>query len=126
MLLPMTRTWLALCALLAACAPQPEPASPASEPLSLLPGSIGLLAKGARGGVVVAEVQKEGAAVSAGVQPGDLVLRFNGVPVSNVREFNRLMLGSPPGSTARLVLQRAGELREVELPVREVDTTPRG
>lgn len=125
MLLPMTRTWLALCAALAACAPQPAPA-PSSEPLSLLPGSIGVFAKRAPAGVVVAEVQKESAAASAGVRPGDVVLRYNGMPVSTVREFNRLMLGSPPGSTARLVLRRAGELRDVELPVREVDTTPRG
>jgi S1-C subfamily serine protease len=126
MLLRMTRPWLALCAALAACASQPEPAPPANEFLSLLPGSIGLFTKGAPGGVVVAEVQKEGAAVFAGVRPGDVVLRFNGVPVSSVLQFNRLMLGSQPGSTARLVLRRAGELREVELPVREVDTMPRG
>ena len=122
----MARTWLALCAALAACAPQPEPAPPADGLLSLLPGSIGVFTKGAAAGVVVAEVKEKGAAASAGVRPGDVVLQFNGVPVSSVREFNRLMLGSPPGSTARLMLQRAGELREVELPVREVDTMPRG
>lgn len=125
MLLRMTRPWLVLCAALAACALQPEPPPPAVMLNgSLLPGGIGILTRRVPAGVVVAEVKEEGAAASAGVRAGDLVLRYNGAPVKSVRQFNRLMFESPPGSTVRLELERGGRVRQVEVPVRELDTMP--
>jgi S1-C subfamily serine protease len=115
--------------LAAGCAAPSAPPSPPPEHVAaadgLLPGSIGVLTKRAARGVVVQEVRKESAAASAGVRAGDRVLRFNGAPVSSVREFNRLMLDSPPGSRVHLELERDGDVRRVELPVRELDTMPR-
>ena len=111
--------------LLAACAPQPQPESAAPAVESLLPGSIGLLAARQAKGLVVTALKKDGAAAAAGVRAGDVVLRYNGAPVSNVREFNRLVLESRPGTTARVDLSRDGDLHRVEVPVRELDTMPR-
>ena len=123
----MKTSLIAACVVLAGCAPQPEPGpAPATAGVNgLLPGSIGLLTTPGPTGVIVAEVRREGAAAAAGLRSGDLVLRYNGVPVSSVREFNRLTLDSRPGSVVRLEVQRAGEVRQVELPVRELDTMPR-
>jgi S1-C subfamily serine protease len=112
------------CAAPSAPPPQPPPEHVAAAD-GLLPGSIGVLTKRAAHGVVVQEVRRESAAASAGVRAGDRVLRFNGAPVSSVREFNRLMLDSPPGSRVHLELERDGDVRRVELPVRELDTMPR-
>lgn len=112
--------------LLAGCAAPPEPPPPrAVGPDGLLPGSIGLLAKHDAAGVIVADLKKDGAAAAAGVRAGDVVVRYNGTPVSSLREFNRLVLDSPPGTIIRLELLRNGNSQSVEVPVRELDTMPR-
>jgi S1-C subfamily serine protease len=122
----MRRNLLALTALLAACAPQP-PAAPAPvlAQESLLPGSIGVLVRRAPAGLVVVELRPAGAAALAGVRAGDVLLRYNGAPVRDVRDFNRRVLDSPPGTLARLELLRGADARRVELRVRELDTMPR-
>jgi S1-C subfamily serine protease len=128
MLAGMRKACVVVCAALAACAsePRPGPATPpAATASSLLPGGIGIFTKRALAGVVVAEVKEEGAAASAGVRVGDVLLRYNGSPVNSVRDFNRLVLDSPPGSIVRLGVERGGQVREVEVPVRELDTMPR-
>jgi S1-C subfamily serine protease len=117
--------FLSCCILLAGCAPQPQPRAAAPDQDSLLPGTIGVMAKRTPAGVVVAEVRDEGAAAAVGVRAGDRVLRFNGAPVTTLREFYRQMLDSRPGSTAQLEVERDGRVRTVELPVRELDTMPR-
>jgi S1-C subfamily serine protease len=91
----------------------------------LLPGSIGVAVKRDTAGVVVAAVKKDGGADTAGMRAGDVVLRYNGASVSSLREFNRLVIDSPPGSTARVELLRDGKVHQVEVPVRELDTMPR-
>lgn len=116
------------CGFLAACAqPQPQETQPAAgAPVdSLVPGTIGILAKRTPEGVVVTQVRKAGAAAAVGVRPGDRVLRYNGAPVWDLRQFNRRVLDSPPGSRARLDIERDGRTRSVELEVRELDTMPR-
>jgi S1-C subfamily serine protease len=112
---------IAACALLAACATEvmPPAASPPQD--SLLPGTIGVLVGPSKAGVVVAAV-REGIWA---LRKGDLVVRYEGVAVTSVREFNRMVLESPPGSVASLELLRDGARRWVEMPVREIDTMPR-
>lgn len=112
------------CALLAACAlpavTQTAVAPPAEE--SPVPGTIGVVVQQAPDGVVVAAV-REG--VSA-LRTGDLVVRYNGAGVASVRDFNRMVVGSRPGSMAHVELLRGGERRRVQVPVRQLDTMPRG
>ena len=100
---------------------QPEPA--ASAEASLLPGSIGVTVAAAERGLVVSALS-EGAA-RAGLRKGDLVVRYNGTPVSSPREFNRLVVDSRPRSTARLEVLRDGAVQVLQLPVHEADTMPR-
>lgn len=121
----MTLRIVASLLLLTGCAAPPEPPPRAIGPDGLLPGSIGLLAKHDAAGVIVADLKKDGAAAAAGVRAGDVVVRYNGAPVSSLREFNRLVLDSPPGSVIRLELLRNGDSQSVEVPVRELDTMPR-
>lgn len=122
------RTVLA-CALTAACASS-EPPAPAQEPEaardSVVPGTIGVLVAPAPAGVVVAAVAAEGPAGQAGMRVGDVVRSYNGVAVLDARQFYRLMLDSPPGSSAQVELVRDGSVQRIEVPVRETDTAPRG
>lgn len=108
---------LAACALLAACATEIAP--PVQD--SPLPGTIGVVVQDSAAGVVVAAVRKDIWAL----RKGDVVLRYEGVEVTSVREFNRLVLESRPGTMASLELVRQGSRRWVELPVRQLDTMPR-
>jgi S1-C subfamily serine protease len=114
-----------LLAALAACAPLPEPAAPAPAVDGLLPGSIGALAASEPAGVVVTELRPGGAAFAAGLRAGDVVVRYNGVAVFSLREFNRLVTDSPPGSLAQIEVRRGGTAHHVTVPVRELDTMPR-
>lgn len=110
-------------ALLAGCAAPAEP-QPAAEPAreeSLLPGSIGVVVQPAKQGVAVAAVREDVTALRA----GDLIQEYNGAGVTSVREFNRLVLDSRPGTLARLKILREGSPRRLELWVRQLDTMPR-
>lgn len=117
---------LLLCATCAACVPlQAPPGAALSVRDSLLPGSIGLIAVSRPEGVTVEAVRCAGAAAAAGMRPGDRVVRYNGVAVGSVRELNRLVLRSHPGSRARVEVLRNGTLHVLEIPVHELDVTPR-
>lgn len=107
---------------LAACAQTPVPA-PAGD--SVVPGTIGVTVRQQQTGVVVAAVGKTGPAARSGVRVGDVVLRYNGEAVSSPRQFYRLVVDSRPGSVARLELLREGAVRELEVPVDELDMMPR-
>ena len=71
-------------------------------------------------GVLLAGVIKDSPAAKAGIQPGDVLTRFDGVAVhSRVREelpvFNRLVLATPVGKKVRVVLRRDGKPKRFDL-----------
>lgn len=109
---------LLLAAASVGCASPPPQRKPAEE--SLAPATIGVAVERKADSLVVAAVRK-GSAAAASVHVGDVVRSYNGVPVANEREFNRLVLESEPGSTARLEIARGGTVRSVRLPVSEID-----
>jgi len=117
---------LLLCAFLAACAGHEPPPASESMPDSVVPGTIGIVVARASAGVVVAAMEEDGPAARAGMRVGDVVQRYNGVPVLDTRQFYRLVLDSTPGSRAELELLRDGAPVRVAVPVRETDTAPRG
>jgi S1-C subfamily serine protease len=120
------RTWaLTLCIVVAACAPQPGSPESAARLDSLVPGSIGVLVREEPAGLVVAALRKDGPAALSGLRTGDVLLRYNGAPVSRLREFNRRVIDTPPGSIARIDLLRDGDERMLEIPVGELDVMPR-
>lgn len=113
-----------LCALLAAaCAGSAvdKPSVPVQYD-GLLPGTIGLAFAASGGAIVVAAVRAGSAAARAGVREGDRVTRCNGEAVENLRELERRVLESRPGSAMRLELARGREIFAVELPVEEIVT----
>lgn len=117
-----------LLAVLAACA-QPQATAPPVEPApaedSLLPGTIGIIVRPGPSGVIVSAVGPRGSAARSGVRVGDVVVRYNGEPISSPRQFYRLMVDSRPGSVAQLQLRREGAVQTLEVPVEQLDTMPR-
>lgn len=110
--------------LAAACAPAPQAQPRAEGEFSVLPGSIGVVLHRADAGLTVVALRPGGPAARAGVRVGDVVRAYNGVPVRGLREFQRLMLDSPPGSEATLQLLRDGEERSIRVPIEEMDLSP--
>ncbi|HEX8499412.1 MAG TPA: PDZ domain-containing protein [Pyrinomonadaceae bacterium] len=64
-------------------------------------------------GVGVREVVKGSPAEKAGVREGDVILRFDGEPVSSVRKLTRLIEESAPESAARLTVLRGGSEQQL-------------
>jgi S1-C subfamily serine protease len=121
----LARFAAAMLAALAACAQPPVPQANVPQADGVLPGTIGVLVRDEQSRVVVAAVKEDSVAAQRGVEVGDVVLSCNGETVASVRQFNRLVLDSAPGSVVRLQIMRAGAVRTLELPVEQLDTTPR-
>jgi serine protease Do len=64
-------------------------------------------------GVGVREVVKASPAERAGLREGDVILRFDGEPVSSVRKLTRLIEESAPEHAARLTILRGGSEQEL-------------
>ena len=71
-------------------------------------------------GALVASVEKGGPAEKAGLEAGDVILRFNDKAVSQSSDLPRLVGNTKPGSKAVLQIWRSGGSKEVTLTVGEM------
>ena len=81
---------------------------------------IGVATNVDSGGVVVTEIEPDGAARTAGVQVGDYLVRIGEIPVSdpNFGARYRARYARSDGQMVPLVVRRGGEERTLMLPVR--------
>ena len=70
-------------------------------------------------GVMVMSVDPSGPGAAAGVRQGDLIIKWNDLPIQGVRMLLRALGPDTVGSTIKLVLRRAGDPAEVQLTVGE-------
>jgi S1-C subfamily serine protease len=123
------RIWLGRASAVAAalialgCAAGPAAVAPAGEADSPIPGCIGAAVSANGAQVVISAVGPAGQA--AGLRQGDVVVRYNGARIADVREFERLVLDSPPGSAATLEVVREGRPLMIDIRVTEVLTEDR-
>ena len=68
-------------------------------------------------GVAVEKVIDGSPAAAAGIQPGDVIVRFDGNEVSSSRKLTRLLGEVSPDHTARIVVVRGGSEREIPVTV---------
>ncbi|MDR3322853.1 MAG: DegQ family serine endoprotease [Zoogloeaceae bacterium] len=71
-------------------------------------------------GALVNAVEKGGPAEQAGIEPGDVILRFNGKPFASSAELPRLVAATRPGAKATVQIWRKGSARNVTLTVGEI------
>jgi serine protease Do len=74
---------------------------------------------GDRKGVLVSEVPPGSPAAKAGVKSGDVLLAYNGQPVTNYRDLSLAVAGTKVGTTAKLKLLRQGQEMTLDLTVGE-------
>jgi serine protease Do len=68
-------------------------------------------------GVVVAHVEPDSPAAKAGIQPNDIITRFNGVEITSDRNLVSLIRTTPVGQTAELKLIRDGQEKNVKVTI---------
>lgn len=72
-------------------------------------------------GAVISNVDPEGPAAAAGIQPGDVVLRFNGRAVPDSRSLPRFVAETEIGRRVEIVLNRRGQSRTVTATVERLE-----
>jgi serine protease Do len=75
------------------------------------------------GGALVAEPQKDGPAVKAGIQAGDVITAVDGKPVADARDLARKIGGIAPGSTVKVAVVRGGAEKTFNLTLGELPNT---
>jgi len=78
---------------------------------------------GARG-ALVARVQEGGPAASAGIRAGDVILRFNGVEVREMRNLPRIVADNMVGAQVPVVIWRDGKEETVTVTLGELPADP--
>jgi serine protease Do len=74
-----------------------------------------------RMGAVVASVTEGGAADKAGLEPGDVIVAFNGKPVRNRDELVAMVVATKPGAAVPVRILRAKQERTLNVTVEELD-----
>ncbi|WP_186080204.1 DegQ family serine endoprotease [Burkholderia gladioli] len=71
-------------------------------------------------GALVSSVEAGGPADKAGVQPGDIILKFNGRDVDEATDLPRMVGDTKPGSKATVTIWRKGAARDLPITIAEV------
>ena len=72
-------------------------------------------------GALVSSVQKDGPGAKAGLQPGDVILKFNGQPINRSADLPPLVATMKPGASATLEVWRDGKAKELNATVGRLD-----
>ncbi len=71
-------------------------------------------------GALVNSVEKGGPAEKAGVEPGDVILRFDGKPVNSSEDLPRIVGATKPGAKVPMQIWRNKAARDVQIVVSEM------
>lgn len=71
------------------------------------------------GGALVNSVEPNGPAARAGIEPGDVILRFDGKPVAASSDLPRMVGAMKPGTKAQIEVWRKGQVRTLTVTVGE-------
>jgi serine protease Do len=71
-------------------------------------------------GALVASVQKGSPAEKAGIEPRDVILKFDGKPVTSAGDLPRVVAATKPGSKAQVQLWRNGATKDISVTVDEL------
>ncbi len=85
------------------------------------PDDYGVLGLSETGGVAVNSVTAEGPADQADMRPGDVVVAYDGDPVSSTEELQSRVVATRPGTTVPIDVVRNGELLTLQVTIGQLD-----
>jgi serine protease Do len=74
-----------------------------------------------RVGAVVAQVTAGGAAARAGVEPGDVIIQFNGRSIANSDELVKMVVATMPGTSVPVMVLRDKQEKTLSITIDELD-----
>jgi len=72
-------------------------------------------------GALISYVEPDGAAARIGIEAGDVILKFGGVKVENMRQFPKLVASAKIGSLVEVVLWCEGQEITLKIKIEEMD-----
>ena len=72
-------------------------------------------------GAMIASIDPASPAAQGQLQPGDVILTYDGKPVDRSRQLPRLVADTPPDKTVKLAIWRGGKTHEAEIKVVALD-----
>src|SRR5262249_27050705 len=76
-----------------------------------------------RMGAIVATVIPGGAAAKAGMEPGDVIVQYNGRPIQNNDELVKMVVATKPSTSVPVKVMRNGQEKTLSVTVEELDLT---
>ena len=74
-----------------------------------------------RAGAVVATVAPGGASAKAGIEPGDVIVEYNGRPIGSSDELVKMVVNTKPGTTVPVKVLRNKQEKTLNVTVDELD-----
>jgi serine protease Do len=74
-----------------------------------------------RAGALVAQVSPNSAAAKAGLEPGDVIISYNGKPIQDSDDLVRAVVGTRPGTTVPVQIMRDRQQQTKSITVDELD-----
>ena len=74
-----------------------------------------------RMGAIVSSVQEGGPADAADMQPGDVIVSYNGQPVADTQDLQSQVVRTRPGTTVPVVVMRGGDEVTLNVTIEELD-----
>ena len=71
-------------------------------------------------GALVSSVEAGGPADKAGIQPGDIILKYNGHDVTTATDLPRMVGDTKPGTKATITVWRKGQSRDLPITIAEM------
>ncbi|MCS5638861.1 MAG: PDZ domain-containing protein, partial [Candidatus Marinimicrobia bacterium] len=78
-----------------------------------------------RNGALITDVVKGSPAEKSGLQEGDLIITFNGEPISNPANLKNVVSLSSPETTSKVKIIRDGEHKTIKVQLEELPDEPR-
>ena len=74
-----------------------------------------------RRGAVVSQIAAGGPSAKAGMEPGDVIVEYNGRPIANNDELVKMVMATKPGTSVPVKLLRNRQEKTVSVTVEELD-----